>query len=303
MKQMTAISFGACALLLPLAAAAQMAMDHDHASMPGMDHGAMQHTAPAPAPVPASAPAMEHGRMQGGSAPPEARDPDAYSGGLHHGDMRGMDMADDATRAMLLLDRLETSRRNRASTLAFDGQAWIGGDLDKLWLKADGSRSGGRLGATRTEALWDHAIAPYWSVQAGLRHDLGDGPSRTWAALGVQGLAPYWFQVQATAYVGNNGRTALRAEADYDLRLTQRWILQPHAKAHFYGRGDPARGTGAGLSDTELGLRLRYEINRQFAPYVGLVTDRSWGDTADQARAAGHPARQTRVVLGLRIWL
>ncbi|MES2185962.1 MAG: copper resistance protein B [Pseudomonadota bacterium] len=270
MKKILTLSLAACALL-PLAAAAQMAMDH--------------------------------GRMQGGTAPPDARDPDAYSGDLQHGDMRGMDMADDATHAMLLLDRLETSRRHGTNTQAFDGQAWIGGDLNKLWLKADGSRSGGRLGATRTEALWDHAIAPYWSLQAGLRHDFGEGPSRTWTALGVQGLAPYWFEVQATAYVGTNGRTALRAEADYDLRLTQRWILQPHAKASLYGRSDSARGTGAGLSGTEFGLRLRYEINRQLAPYVGVVADRSWGGTADQARAAGHDVRQTRVVVGLRIWL
>ncbi len=263
------------AALLPLAAAAQMAMDH--------------------------------GGMQGGSAPPGARDPDAYSDGLHHGDMQAMDdMHDNAVRTGLLLDKLEASRDRGVTGLHFDAQAWVGTDLEKLWLKADGARtlgSTGRLGATRTEALWDHAIAPFWSLQAGLRHDVGEGPSRTWAAFGVQGLAPHWFEVQATAYVGDGGRTALRLEGEYDLLLTQRWVLQPNIKADLYGRSDPSRGTGSSLSDAEAGLRLRYEVTRQFAPYIGIVWHRAWGGTAGAGLATGQDRRETRLVLGLRWWL
>ncbi|MEO6362169.1 MAG: copper resistance protein B, partial [Caldimonas sp.] len=163
--------------------------------------------------------------MQGGRAPADARDPDAYSNGLTLGHMAGMDMADDTPHAYLILDRLEAFHTRDGNGQALDAQAWYGGDIDKLWLKLDGERTNGRLGATRMEALWNHAIAPYWGLQLGVRHDVGDGPSRNWAAFGVQGLAPYWFEVQATAYVGPQGRTALRFEAEYELLLTQRLVL------------------------------------------------------------------------------
>lgn len=240
--------------------------------------------------------------MQGGSAPPGARDPDVYADGLALGHMPGMDMEDDIVRAHLILDRLEAFRTKDGHGQALDAQGWIGGDIDKLWLKVDGERNEGKLGPTRTEALWNHAIAPYWGLQTGVRHDFGDGPGQTWAALGVQGLAPYWFDVQATAYVGQGGRTAIRFEPEYDLLLTQRLILQPNVKVNLYGKNDPARGIGSGLSDMEAGLRLRYEFSRKFAPYVGVVYHRKFGDTAQYAEQAGESASQTRVVGGIRIW-
>ena len=280
-------------------------MDHgamDHSKMQGMDHGAMDHS---------RMQGMDEGgmdmkstmdAMQGGSAPPDARDPDAYSNGLALGHMPGMDMADDALHAQVLLDRFEAFSTRDSHGQALDGQAWVGGDIDKLWLKVDGSRTGGKLDATRTEALWNHAFATYWGLQTGVRHDFGGGPGRTWAAFGVQGLAPYWFGLQATAYVGEGGRTAARFEADYDLLLTQRLVLQPDVKVDLYGRDDPDRAIGAGLSDFEAGLRLRYEVSRKVAPYIGLVASRKIGSTADLARAAGDSVRDTRLVAGLRIW-
>ncbi len=240
--------------------------------------------------------------MQGGRAPADARDPDAYADGLQPGHMHGMDMADDAIYSYVILDRLEAFRTRDGRGQALDAQAWIGGDIDKLWLKADGERTNGRLGATRIEALWNHAYAPYWAWQVGIRHDLGDGPTRDWAAFGVQGLAPYWFEVQATAYVGSRGRTALRLEAEYELLLTQRLVLQPTAKTSFYGKSDPERGLGSGISDLEAGLRLRYEITRKFAPYIGVVWNRKLGATADLARAAGEHVRETKIVAGVRLW-
>jgi copper resistance protein B len=289
-------------------------MDHskmqvmDHSKMEGMDHSKMQGMGHS------KMEGMDHSKMQGmdmgsmmksmqgGSAPPGARDPDVYADGLALGHMPGMDMEDDTIRAHLILDRLEVFRSNDGHGQALDAQGWVGGDIDKLWLKVDGERNEGKLGATRTEALWNHAIATYWGLQTGIRHDFGDGPGRTWAALGVQGLAPYWFDVQATAYVGQSGRTALRFEPEYDLLLTQRLILQPNVKVSLYGKNDPARGVGSGLSDMEAGLRLRYEFSRKFAPYVGVVYNRKFGTTAQYAEQAGKSASETRLVGGVRIW-
>ena len=240
--------------------------------------------------------------MQGGKAPADARDPDNYADGLTLGPMQGMEMADSIPRSQVLLDRLEWTHTKDGNGQALDAQAWFGGDIDKLWLKVDGERSGGKLGPTRTEALWNHAISTYFGLQTGIRHDLGGGPSRNWAAIGVQGLAPYWFDLQATAYVGQGGRTAARVEAEYDVLLTQRLRLQPNVKVVFYGRNDVERGIGSGLSDVEAGLRLRYEITRKVAPYIGVVWKNSLGRTADLARAAGKDTRENQVVAGVRLW-
>lgn len=239
--------------------------------------------------------------MQGGNAPPNARSSD-YSEGVGYGDMTGMDMHDDAAQTMLLIDQLEYSHGRDANGVALDAQAWYGSDLDKLWLKADGEYSGGRLQDLRTEALWDHAIATYWNTQLGVRHDFGVGADRNWAAFGVQGLAPYWFDIEATAYVGPSGRTAARFEAEYELLLTQRLIFQPDLEINLYGRDDPQRRIGSGLSDVDLGLRLRYEFHRQFAPYVGIDLVRRFGRTADLVRAEGEHAFDPQLVAGVRIW-
>lgn len=241
--------------------------------------------------------------MQGGTAPPDARDPDAYADGLTLGHTPGMDMADNNPYGQLLLNHFEGYKAKGGQTgVVFDAQAWFGGDLNKVWLKAEGERSNGTLGPTRTEVLYNRAIATYWGLQAGLRHDFGGGPSRNWAAFGVQGLAPYWFDIEATAYVGSSGRTALRLEADYDLRITQRLVLKPDLGIQFYGKNDAERGIGSGLSDIDLGLRLRYEITRKFAPYVGVDWGRKFGNTADLARRGGSDVSETRFVVGIRMW-
>jgi len=239
--------------------------------------------------------------MQGGKASPDARSPD-YSDGVGYGSMTGMNMADDKALGMLLIDRLEYFSGRNSNGASLDAQAWYGNDENKLWLKAEGEQSEGRLQDLRTEALWDHPVATYWDIQLGVRHDFGVGPDRTWAAFGVQGLAPYWFDVEATTYVGQSGRTALRFEAEYELLLTQRLILQPRFEANLYGRDDPQRHIGAGLSDAELGVRLRYEITRQFAPYVGVDFTRRFGKTADFVRAAGESVFEPQLVAGLHIW-
>ena len=213
-----------------------------------------------------------------------------------------MDMDDAATLAMFKLSRFERATTDNGPATAWKADAWLGGDFDKLWFRSEGEHADGEFEHADAELFWSHALAAFWDTQLGVRHDFGSGADRSWAAFGVQGLAPYWFEVGATAYVGDAGRTALRVDVDYELSLTQRLILQPRLEFNAYGKADPAADIGSGLSDAEFGLRLRYEIRREFAPYVGVEWTRSFGGTADFARADGRDASDTRFVVGLRIW-
>ena len=270
------------------------------AAAPAVDHSQMDHgSTPAPAKAGGKA---DHGAMQGGSAPPDARDPHAYSGGYAFGPDRELRMGDEQAFHSILFDRLEAARTRDRTTGQYELQARFGRDYDRAVLKAEGEVYGGRFEEARTELLWGHAVAAYWDTQLGVRHDGGEGPSRSWLAFGVQGLAPYWFEVDAAVYVGDAGRTALRLEAEYELLLTQKLILQPRVEANLYGKRDAERGLGAGLSDLTAGVRLRYEIRREFAPYVGIEWGGKFGRTADYAQAAGEDAKETRFVAGLRFW-
>ncbi len=285
-------------LAWPLAASAQSTessanppMAMDHAAMPGMDQGA------APAADHDTMPAMDNSSATATST----RSPD-YSDGIGHTSMPGMDMLDSQPLGMLLIDQLELTDGRYTTGQAWDVEGWYGNDSDKLWLRSEGDSNNGRIGEGDVEALWSHAIAPFWDSQLGVRQDVGEGPHRQWAAFGVQGLAPYWFELEATAYAGPSGRAAARLRAEYELLFTQRLILQPEFELNLYGRDDPASRVGSGLSDTQLGLRLRYEISRQFAPYIGLVWMHRYGRTADYARQDGQPLMDRQFVAGVRIW-
>lgn len=307
----------ACALTLALGAPAaaqdvtQQPMDMANMAMPQHHPHGTQHAPPsksaAPAPAASTAkphamPDMDMPSMHHASPPQGSRSPD-YSDGHRYGTMEGMEMRDDPAVGMLLLDRLEyVHARDGGNAVAVDGEAWYGRNLDKLWLKFEGERAEGRLQDLRTEVLWAHAVAPFWNTQLGVRHDFGGGPGRTWAAFGVEGTAPYWFETEATFYVGQSGRTAARVAFEYEARFTQRLILQPSLEANLYGRDDPQRGIGSGLADVEAGLRLRYEIRREFAPYVGVVWQQRFGRTRDYARAQGEPADDLQFVAGFRVW-
>ncbi|MFC5477109.1 copper resistance protein B [Massilia suwonensis] len=245
---------------------------------------------------------MQMGPMQGGKAPADARDPNAYGEGTRHAKLPGNAMMDDMPFGRVLIDSAELSRGDGEHGQNLDAEAWYGGDYNKVWLKAQGERTGGRLESLRTEALWDRAFAPFWSTQLGVRHDTGGGGSRNWLAAGVRGLAPYWFDVEATAYARPGGEFAARFDARYEVLFTQRLILEPQLEGNLYSRADRGRGTGTGLSNIEFGLRLRYEIRRQFAPYAGVTWNRRLGSTADLARARGEDATTFRAVAGLRLW-
>jgi copper resistance protein B len=244
---------------------------------------------------------MQMGPMQGGSAPPDARDPGAYAEGTHFAHLPGDEMNDDARFGRIVFDNLEYAKGDGEQGQNLDSEAWYGNDYDKAWLKAEGERRDGHLRSLRTEALWDHTIATFWSTQLGVRHDSGGGASRNWLAFGVRGLAPYWFDTEATAYWSGAGLAA-RFKVRYELLFTQRLILEPEVETNLYSRSDRARGQGSGLSDLGLNLRLRYEIRRQFAPYVGVTWNRNFGNTADFARATGERNKTTQIVAGVRIW-
>lgn len=259
--------------------------------------------------IPAAWAQTEAPSAQGGAAPPDARDPHAWSGGHMLGtgqyavaETRQLRLGDEHHYGSVRIERLERVHTEDGVSTAYDLQAWYGRDYDRIALKAEGDYAEGTLHEARTELLWSHAVAGYWDAQLGLRHDSGTGPARTWLAAGIQGLAPYWFEVDAAAYVDGDGRTALRLAADYELLLTQRLVLQPRAEAAFYGKSDVARGLGSGLADAVVGLRLRYEPSRRFAPYLGVEWAGKYGETADLARAAGAATDETRWVAGLRFW-
>lgn len=280
---------------------------NSHAGHDGMEASAMQSSAP----MNTTGGGMDHSDMdmQGGSAPPDARDPHAYSGGyaLDSGKYalpgpRQLRLADEHSFGSLLVDRLERVDTSDGYATAYDAQAWFGRDYDRLVIKAEGDYGQGKLREARTELLWGHAIATFWDTQLGARYDSGVGPDRSWLAFGVQGLAPYWFEVDATAYVGEGGRTALRLSGEYELLITQRLILQPRLELNAYGKSDEVLGIGSGLSDITAGLRLRYEFTRQIAPYVGVERAEKFGQTADLARAAGEEADETSWVAGVRFW-
>jgi copper resistance protein B len=203
--------------------------------------------------------------------------------------------------SFLLLDRFEYRARSGKDAFAWGAQAWWGSDYNKFWLKSEGEGEwGGAAERADIQALYARRIAPYWHVQTGIRQDARPTPSRTQGVLALQGLAPYWFGVDASLFLGNG--VSGRLEAEYDQLLTQRLILQPRMETNFAGSSKPERGTGSGINDVELGLRLRYEIRREFAPYIGVNWTRKLGSTADLARAEGHDVNETAIVLGVRVW-
>jgi len=215
--------------------------------------------------------------------------------------IRVMGMNDQQTYHRFQLDELEGQWTGHDTTSAWDGELYWGNDVNKLALKSEGEIAGSNVADARAELVWDRIVSRWWSGQLGVRHDWGDGPERDWGAAGLRGLAPYFFDVEAVFYLGEGGRTALRFAADYDLLLTQRLILQPKAELNAYGKDDPARGLMSGLSDVDIGLRLRYEFRREIAPYIGVSWASALGETSDLQRANGEDPGKWRILAGLRI--
>jgi copper resistance protein B len=202
----------------------------------------------------------------------------------------------------VMANLLEYQIGDDAGGYRWDAEAWIGGDIHRLVVKSEGEGEESGLESGEVQVLYSRAIGPYFDAQAGVRYDFEPSPNRTYATLGVEGVAPYWFEVDGALFLSDRGELLGRVEGSYDLRLTQRLILEPRAELNLSAEDIPELGVGSGLSDAELGLRLRYEIRREFAPYVGVSFDQKYGDSAAFARAAGEDASESRFVVGLRAW-
>ena len=210
--------------------------------------------------------------------------------------------SDDPLLTKVMIGQFENRATGGSDPVVLEAQGWIGKDLQKLWIKADIERVAGATEENELQFLYSRAVAPYWDFQIGWRTDVRPKRGRDWLALGFQGLAPYFFEVDAAAFIGEGGQTALRLEAEYEMLFTQKLILTPEITVNFHGKNDEKTGTGSGLSDAQLGLRLRYEIRREFAPYVGVNFNKKYGKTADYASAEGGEVSDAQFVVGVRAW-
>lgn len=304
-------------------------------SMEGMDHSAhdgMGQTPPAADPVkraePMSGmemqdhsqhgvpPAEVHGGMQmtgtalpAGDAPAPPPPMDHYAdrqfpqGEMARARERMMREQGGQTFYQVLFNLAEYRARQGRDGYHWDGEAFVGGDINRLWLKSEGGGAfGDRLENAEVQMLYSRAIDPYFNLQAGVRQDFGRGPKRSYATVGFEGLAPYMFEVEGALFLSDKGDLLGRLEGYYDQRITQRLILQPRVELNLSAQDVPENRLGAGLTDAELGLRLRYEITRQFAPYVGISYEAKTGRTADFARVDGENPSTTSFVAGVRLW-
>jgi copper resistance protein B len=204
----------------------------------------------------------------------------------------------------ILFSELEGRTNGIQNEFRWEGEGWIGTDMNKAWFKSEGFVQNGKASDGDQEALYDRPIPylRYFDAQAGVRYDWDSDPGRTWGAIGVEGLAPYFFQFAPTFYFSNQGRFAGRVEGSYDLLITQRLIVQPQFEINFYSKRDPSRGIGSGLSDLDTGLRIRYEISRKFAPYIGFAYTQYFGETATFTRDDGGTVHNPRFIFGARVW-
>ncbi|CAI8948502.1 copper resistance protein CopB [Pseudomonas soli] len=271
-------------------------MDHmNHGTMP-MDHGQVNH---------GSMP-MDHSLMNHAATPPDQ--PRTPLPVVTDADRRaafpplpGHQVHDRATNWAVIVDQLEYQNFENSGALNWNATAWVGGDIDRLWLRSEGEREQGKTHKAELQALWGHAISPWWELVGGVRQDFKPASGQAWAAFGIQGTPLYGLELEATAYAGERQQTALRLEVAYAMLLSNRWVLEPTVEANFFGRNDAGREQGAGLAESEVGLRLRYEITRAFAPYVGVSFNRLHGNRAEQARANDEDSGQTRWVAGVRL--
>jgi copper resistance protein B len=217
-------------------------------------------------------------------------------------DVHGHTVHDNMWHYKVLFDQLEWQYIHGAQGLRWDNKSWVGGDVNRIWVKSEGEAVDGFLDDAEVQVLYARSFSRWWDVLAGVRHDFRPSPQHTWFAFGIQGLAPQWFEVELTGYVGTSGHTAARLEVEYEMLLTNRLVLQPLIELSLAGKDDPDRGIGAGPSTGEVGFRLRYEVRRELAPYLGIVWHRKLFGTADFAEAEGREIGGWHLVAGLRTW-
>ncbi|GAC1372860.1 MAG: copper resistance protein B [Aquirhabdus sp.] len=286
-----------------------MSMNHDM-DLSKMDHGAMQmnHAMPTQSmdhhdmsAMPMATHIGHMDNMQGGKAPADARSSD-YSQGRNFGPIHPPMMMGNDPLMSLAVNRLEWAHNGDSNQAAYELQGWWGDDWNRAVLKAEGKISNQSLADARTELLWRKPLSTFWNTELGVRQDSGNVHNRTWLALGINGISPYWLDLDATFYVRDQSQTALILNAKYDWHITQSWVLQPRVEISFYGKNDLANDIGQGLSEVQSGLRLRYDINHQFAPYIGVEVNHHYGKTADLMAAKGEQSSQTFAVMGVAFW-
>lgn len=274
-----------------LAAQPDLHAGHDMSAMP-MDNQAKVGTdlPPGDAPAPAPQPGLAAARYWGADAMSQAdRDLRREHGGM--------------TYQQAMFNIAEYQAREGADGYRWDGEFSIGGDINRFLLKSEGEGTFGRsLEQVEIQALYSRALDPYWNLQVGIRHDIQPKPSRTYATIGIEGLALYWFEVEGALFLSDKGDLFARAEAYYDQRITQDFVLQPRVEANFSAQDVPQNSLGTGFTDLEVGLRLRYEKRRQLAPYIGVSWERQLGGTARFSRARGDGTGGFSFVAGLRTW-
>jgi copper resistance protein B len=304
--------------------AAKPHTDHDMSSMPGMDMPAGHDMSTMPGmnmpghdmssmpgmAMPGNPDAEAAGtNLPAGSAPPppfpadhaadQVYPPAAMAMGRHH--LQTFHGGQNI--GQILFNLAEYQFRTGRDGFEWNGQAWYGGDIKRVGLKSEGDGRFGKLvDRAEVQALYSHAIGPYFNLQGGLRYDFKPNPSRVYGTVGVEGLAPGFFELEGALFLSNKGEMLARAEGYYDQRITQRLILQPRAELNFAAQSSRETGIGSGLSDAEFGVRLRYDIRREFAPYVGVQYRRAFGDTAKYLRAAGEDPGGWEVLTGVRTW-
>lgn len=285
-----------------------------HGAHHGMEHQTEpEHHAEPANPHEGHPPASEGG--EGATVPSGPAPAEASAGPAHAADTVFGALSMEASRRELhrmhgggkaykvMIDRLEGRVRLGQDLILWDAQAWYGGDIDKVWLKTEGEGEvSGGVESAEVQALWSRAVTPWFNLQAGVRHDFRPDPERTHLVLGLQGLAPYWLEVDAALFLSDKGDLTARLEVEYDLRITQRLILQPRGELELSAQEVPELELGSGLTKGELGVRLRYEIRPEFAPYVGIEYERAFGDTAELKRLGGEEAGDWFLTVGVRTW-
>ncbi len=284
----------AAALLIAGTAQAQHQGHDGHESHSGhAGHGEPQAADPPVAPVaPAAGDSLPHAADAAYGAAAMAR---ARAQMLReHGDM---------TAARLMADRLELRSLDGEDGIAWDADLWVGKDIDKLWIKTEGEAAFGEAPEhAEVQALWSHAVGPWFDLQAGVRQDLGRGPDRSHAVLGLRGLLPYWIEFDGALFLSRKGDLTARVEVEHDIRITPRLIAQARAEADLSAQDVPPIALGSGLTDSAVGLRLRYEVTPRFAPYLGVEWEQAHGGTARMLRARGDDPGGIAMVAGMRFW-
>ncbi len=327
MSSSTLLLASAAVLGLAVPAHAQTTTNMDHSAMPGgssgqhgshqkavqcsAEHAEMGHCTPKAAVAPAtqSTVAAEGTDQEPGNAPAPAPPTDWYADRTFPKDEMAlsrdamMKESGGTSMSYASLDLAEYVAREGSDGYRWEGEIWFGDDINRFVFEHEGEGEvGGSLHELELSALYSRAISPYWNLQAGIRQDVRPRPSRTHAVIGIEGLAPYWFEIAAAAFVSNKGEVLARIEGHYDLRITQKLILQPRIEANFSAQTIPELEVGSGLSNIELGARLRYEIKKEFAPYIGFEWTRQFGASARFSRAAGEQVSDPHLVMGVRVW-